>query len=56
MAGRAEDLFGNAAVVSAAVAILAADLLAALRRSTNTVEQAQSQLQLREAPYRSGEE
>jgi hypothetical protein len=31
MAGRAEELVGNAAVVSAAVAILAADLLAALR-------------------------
>ena len=30
MARRAEELFGNAAVVSAAVAILAADLLAAL--------------------------
>ena len=30
MAGRAEELFGNAAVVSAAVAALAADLLAAL--------------------------
>jgi hypothetical protein len=31
MAGRAEELFGNAAVVSAAVATLAADLLAVLR-------------------------
>jgi hypothetical protein len=31
MAGRAEELLGNAAVVSAAVAALAADLLAALR-------------------------
>lgn len=30
MAGRAEELLGNAAVVSAAVAILAADLLSAL--------------------------
>jgi hypothetical protein len=32
MAGRAEELFGNAAVVSAAVATLAADLVAALQR------------------------
>jgi hypothetical protein len=32
MAGRAEELFGSSAVVSAAVATLAADLVAALQR------------------------